>query len=238
MSISIGGRAQTGPMQTVGGVKGSRLFDHNFLRDWPTTYASEASKDKSIADPILDSWTTVGTQRFGIYVNGMNAYRMGDETETPLHFLYEASDCRMWWTPEMFQDQTALWNRVAEIAFSGRKDNVFTSEYCVEGSTKNPTSISGGLKLGEIGPQEPPKEAFPRYSGWIINGTTITEDILPEHDSYGPGTISDGSSDGSNDGSSSSEAPIDAAALKSFRDYCTTYTGDAWLLKLMCKAVK
>jgi len=232
MSISIGGRAQTGPMQTVGGVKGSRLYDSAFMRDWPTIYANELAKDESLADPIFDSWSTLATQRFGITVNGMNAYRRGDKTETPLHFMYESSDCRMFWSPEMFPDQTALWNRVAEIAFDGRKDNVFTSKYCVEGSTKNPTSFSGGLKQGEIGPQTPPKEAFPRYSGWIINGTTITEDLLPKHDSFGPGTLSDGSS------SESSETTVNAAALKSFKDYCAAYTGDAWLLKLMCKAVK
>jgi hypothetical protein len=234
MSIAIGGRAQNGPMQTVGGVKGSRVFSGNFMSTWPEMYRLEAAKDESLADPIFDSWSTVAVQRFDVSVNGMNAYRIGDETDTPIHFVYEASDCRIWFTPEMIEDQTVLWNRVADIAFNNRNGNVMSSEYCVSGSTEDPTSISGGLKQGEIGPQNPPKEAFPRFSGWIINGTTMTEELLPEHDAYGPGTI-----DGSPiDDSSSPDSATDQAALQQFRDYCSAYSGNAWLLKLMCGAVK
>lgn len=234
MSIAIGGRAQNGPMQTVGGVKGSRLFNGDFMKSWPETYSFEAAKDKSLVDPIFDSWSPAAAQRFQISVNGMNAYRFGDETDTPLHFIYEASDCRIWFTPEMIEDWTVLWNRVADIAFNNRNGNVMSSEYCVSGSTEDPTSISGGLKLGEIGPQKPPKAAFPRFSGWIINGTTIIDDMLPEHDAYGPGTI-----EGSPiDSSTAADSPIDQAALQNFRDYCSGYSGDAWLLKLMCGALK
>ncbi|KAK5052723.1 hypothetical protein LTR84_002589 [Exophiala bonariae] len=232
MSITIGGRAQYTPMQTVGGVKGSRLFPAAFFDEVTPLYNNMVQEDESLADPIFDSWTTLASRRFkDLRVNGMNAFRIGDPTNTPIHFIYEASDCRIWWTPEMLVDQTVLWNRVAEIAFDRPHGSIMSSEWCVSGSTGDPTSISGGLKRGEIGPQTPPKEVFPRYAGWIINGTITTDEELPEHDSYGPGTISDGSS------SSSSGQPTDSAALQDFRDYCSEYTGDAWLIVLMCAAV-
>lgn len=236
MSIALGGRAQKGPMQTVGGVKGSRSFPARFVSRLPDVYHSEMAKDKSLADPIFDSWTSAATDRFQLGVNGMNAYRIGDKTETPLHFVYEASDCRIWYTPEMIEKPVVLWNRVAEIAFTNRVGNVMSSEYCVEGSTRDPTSISGGVKKGEIGPQKPPQEAFPRYSGWIVNGTTITHDFLPKHDRFGPGTIA-GNVPGSISNPSSSDDVIDLAALQDFRDYCADHNEDSWLLRLMCAAV-
>lgn len=238
MSIALGGRPQKGPMQTVGGVKGSRVYDASFLSSWPDTYHAEVAMDESIADPIFDSWTGAATNRFGFSVNGMNAYRIGDETETPIHFVYEAADCRIWYTPEMIESPAVLWNRVAEIAFTNRKDNVMSSEYCIEDSTKHPTSISGGFKKGEIGPQDPPKEAFPRYSGWIVNGTTVTDDFLPKHDKFGPGTLdSNGVVLDPSASASTSEDVIDQSALNDFRNFCTDHSEDSWLVTLMCTAV-
>lgn len=109
-------------------------------------------------------------------VNYKNNIRIRDESFTPLQFVYEAADCRIWYTPEMIYDPTFLWSRVASIAFATNYTygTPYTSLYCVQGSTNQPTSLTGGLKNGTLGPQKPPFGAQSTLEGWLINGTTLT----------------------------------------------------------------
>ena len=51
--------------------------------------------------------------------NARDGIREGDETQTPLQFIYEPADCRIYYTPEMAVDQTAAWKTVADTAFNG-----------------------------------------------------------------------------------------------------------------------
>lgn len=51
--------------------------------------------------------------------NARDGIREGDETQTPLQFIYEPADCRVYYTPEMAVDQTAAWKTVADTAFNG-----------------------------------------------------------------------------------------------------------------------
>ncbi|EXJ63420.1 uncharacterized protein A1O5_11469 [Cladophialophora psammophila CBS 110553] len=237
MSIVVGGRPQTGPMQTIGGVRGSRVFNGDWLEAMVAAYLNHTDAHPGSGDPTFEHWDYGPRNRFGtdgLRVNSFNAYRMGEVHNTPLHFAYEAADCRIWYTPEMIEDITVLWNRVAELAFSNRVGDVITSPYCVEGSTKHPTSISGGVKQGELGPQTPPATAFPQYTGWIVNGTKITQDNLGRAHRVGaPSTYS--SSGGDDD-----DTPVvDPVALQNFKDLCSEYiTEEEWFLKLMCLAVQ
>jgi hypothetical protein len=109
-------------------------------------------------------------------VNFRNNIRIGDTSVTPLQFVYEAADCRIWYTPEMLYDPTFLWSRVASIAFASNYTygTPYTSPYCVQGSTNQPTSLTGGLKNGTLGPQTPPFGAKSTLEGWLINGTMLT----------------------------------------------------------------
>lgn len=52
-------------------------------------------------------------------VNARDGIREGDESQTPLQFIYEPADCRIYYTPEMAVDQTAAWKTVADTAFNG-----------------------------------------------------------------------------------------------------------------------
>jgi hypothetical protein len=76
----------------------------------------------------------------------------------------------------MIYDPTVLWSRVASIAFASNYTygTPYTSPYCVQGSTNQPTSLTGGLKNGTLGPQTPPFGAKSTLEGWLINGTTLT----------------------------------------------------------------
>jgi hypothetical protein len=70
--------------------------------------------------------------------NLRNNIRFGDKSDTPLQFVYEAADCRLWYTKDMLTDITAVWQKVADVAWGGMKG------LCVAGSTGQPTSVSGG----------------------------------------------------------------------------------------------
>ena len=69
-------------------------------------------------------------------VNSRDGLRQGDDTQTPLQFRYEPADCRIYYTPEMVVDVTAVWKSVADTAFYG-------VSHCVAG---NYTAGTGGTK--------------------------------------------------------------------------------------------
>ena len=254
--ISVGGRPQTGPMQAVGAVKGSQLFQFTELiyQQWiPLWRSTNNAFRNSINGTIWEYFTGDPVYRSTAGgVNGRNHYRIGDETETALQFVYEASDCRIWWTKEMLYDPTFLWNRVASIAFTERKGTQFNSKYCVKDSTGHPTSISGGWKKGTLGPQTPPKNAPATTKGWqlgsiISNVTDITGDS--DGDSKSVDLDDDGDDNTSlnlnNTISSGTGTDIQGnavedtpeAELNSLMNACHNYKGDAWLVELVCGAL-
>jgi hypothetical protein len=73
-------------------------------------------------------------------VNLKDNLRKDDESGMPLEFMYEAADCRMWFTAPMISDVTVLWKGVADRMF--RNSNATGG--CVAGSTLHPTSVSAG----------------------------------------------------------------------------------------------
>ena len=75
-------------------------------------------------------------------VNLKDNLRMNDKSGVPLEFMYEAADCRMWFTAKMVTDVTEVWKGVADRMFSGNG-----TAGCIQGSTLNPSSISGGGQL-------------------------------------------------------------------------------------------
>lgn len=266
--ISVGGRPQTGPMQAVGAVKGSQVFpfEEVIYTSWVQLWNSDNNLFRnSVNGTIWEYFTGEPVARSSAGgVNGRNHYRIGDKTETPLHFVYEASDCRIWWTKEMLTDPTFLWSRVATIAFKERKGSQFNSKFCVKDSTGHPTSISGAWKKGTLGPQEPPKNAFAAAQGWksgagIRNVTVgvgvgssgslnVTDDDsddksvdLDDDGNTSPltlnGTAPTDGTDIEGNSVASTEEPTEEAELNSLVDACHDYKGDAWFVELICGAL-
>lgn len=71
-------------------------------------------------------------------VNLKDNLRQNDASGTPLEFMYEAADCRMFFTAAMVTDVTEVWKGVADRMFKNGTDR------CVTGSTGDPTSVSAG----------------------------------------------------------------------------------------------
>lgn len=173
--IAVGGRPQSGPMQAIGGVKGAQTFGTPVLEAWVDLFRSPKNTLLDRANgTIWEDFTREPISRSrSVGVNGRNHFRIGDESQTPLQFAYEAADCRMWWTHEMLHDVTFLWARVATMAFGERRGTQFNSRYCVAESTGDPTSISGGWQSGTLGPQKPPQNARSTVDGWKLDGKPL-----------------------------------------------------------------
>jgi hypothetical protein len=71
-------------------------------------------------------------------VNLKDNLRQNDASGTPLEFMYEAADCRMWFTAPMITDVTELWKGVADRMFKNG------TSMCVKGSMGDPTSVTAG----------------------------------------------------------------------------------------------
>jgi hypothetical protein len=152
-TIAIGGRPQPGPMQGVGGTKGAQVFSWDdiqvrmqavFFLGSPEQRAQWNSTDLGRTAFATQLFTRSAYQggRIAGGVNLKDNLRQGDASKTPLEFIYEAADCRMFFTAGMVSDVTQVWKGVADRMFSTAQGKGLSM--CVEGSTMDKSSVSGG----------------------------------------------------------------------------------------------
>ncbi|MCJ1250249.1 hypothetical protein MMC30_007475 [Trapelia coarctata] len=157
-SIVFGGRPQTGPMQAIGGSKGSEVMP------WQDIYNSAAlviagSGSTSPTDdvqltidtsPALQSTTLAHLSSYPLdrslagSINFKNHLRAHDPTLTPLQFTRDAADCRLFFTPKMINDVSEIWRVAARAAWGGRN-------ICVQGSTGDKSSLTGMGRVDNAG---------------------------------------------------------------------------------------
>ncbi|KAK5169798.1 uncharacterized protein LTR77_005776 [Saxophila tyrrhenica] len=143
--VTVGGRKQNGPMQAVGGSKGSNDQQLQTLVDLTQTTYEEADKEqRALFEPYLKDGLQVSAQqvlnrRSSLNpvgnVNFQNSLRKGDDTYTPLQFVYEASDCRFFYTAEMIFSQQLVWQQTYNLRWGNAT--------CVPGSSNQPSATSG-----------------------------------------------------------------------------------------------
>lgn len=164
-TIAIGGRPQAGPMQGVGGTKGAQVFSYDDIqvRMQATFFLGSPAQREEWNKTDLGR-TAFATQLFkrsayqgGRIAGGVNLkdnLRQGDASKTPLEFIYEAADCRMFFTAPMVSDVTLVWKGVVDRMF--RQGEGKGLAMCVEGSTMDKTSVMGGGQFrggdGKINP--------------------------------------------------------------------------------------
>ncbi|CBX98256.1 hypothetical protein LEMA_P096650.1 [Plenodomus lingam JN3] len=148
-TIAIGGRPEPGPMQGIGGTKGAQVFSWNdiqirmqavFFLGSPEQQAQWEQEDlgKTAFATQLFQRSAYRNGRVAGGVNLKDNLRQNDASRTPLEFIYEAADCRMWFTARMVTDVTEVWKGVADRMFKNG------TSLCVEGSTGDASSVSGG----------------------------------------------------------------------------------------------
>lgn len=140
-TLALGGRATRLPMQAMGGVKGTIVNMNSDIRKAFTSIytsaamdsdASEILKDAEDALPVVASeppLMPLNRGDGGGRVNGRNGYTLDDLDGYPVHFRYEAANCRLFYTPLMMADVRETWRRAADAAWYGAP--------CVHGSTAN-----------------------------------------------------------------------------------------------------
>ncbi|RMZ02126.1 hypothetical protein D0864_03284 [Hortaea werneckii] len=226
-SIAIGGRKQTGPMQAVGGTKGSRLMGMGqlyYIVVIASQYSTPADRLRLLSSFDTDEGNVLSAATKAIdraapgsglmaqaSVNFRNNIRQDDDTLTPLQFIYEAADCRFFYTPEMYVRQEAIWERVYQWAWRD-EENV-----CIEGSSGRDSSKNGTSYYGTDLPDNAGNffggnnTIFPRDSLSLAaqNGTQTTSGVSTSGTSTGSsGESSQDGSDGGNGGDSENGASV------------------------------
>ncbi|KAL5348963.1 hypothetical protein ACLOAV_006388 [Pseudogymnoascus australis] len=138
-TVVLGGRPAFGPMQAVGGTRGV------LVEPWE---AIEASVAATLADfgtaAQKKKWASYLPKQFPIAmanppsVNFRSGYHPG--SDTPMQFLNESANCRMFYTPAMLTNVTHIWETVARLAWAIPGG---TGQACVQGS------YSDGEPIGE-----------------------------------------------------------------------------------------
>jgi hypothetical protein len=211
-SVAVGGRPQTGSMQGVGGVKGSQVQGMFILSTIITAVLTAAPLPDQLAfvtkfgtdvlaatNQALNRVSPGGSLLVKASVNFRNNIRKGDESATPLQHIYQAADCRFFYTAEMYVDQTAVWDRAY--------DSTWGNMECIEGSTEHASSVTGG---GDItaGPPEMAGNFF-GGNGSIDLGAELGP-VLRNTSSGGSGSGNSGSGNGTGTGNGTSEGKGDS----------------------------
>ncbi|KAJ5787808.1 Interphotoreceptor retinol-binding [Penicillium paradoxum] len=141
-TITFGGRPRNEPMQGVGGVKGGQSLGINYINGY-IQQANELIRDAADSEsPLLtaDEWkafnesspSTTASLQWSGNLNLRNEYDPEDG-ETPLQFVYEAAECRLFYTLDNYLERETVWQAAAKAMFGGGQ--------CVEGSTKGKGSL-------------------------------------------------------------------------------------------------
>ncbi|KAF2704121.1 hypothetical protein K504DRAFT_390754 [Pleomassaria siparia CBS 279.74] len=158
-TIAVGGQPKSGPMQGIGGTKGAQNLEWGDVQTRAQVVYFLGSPDqqrqwnqtdlgKTAFPPTL--FTRSAYSDDGTAIGGINLrdnLRRDDTSGTPLEFIYEAADCRMFYTAPMINDVTMVWKGVVDRMFTSGNSTAGAGmgvKGCVPGSTGAPTSVSGG----------------------------------------------------------------------------------------------
>jgi hypothetical protein len=183
-TVAMGGRPNADIIQAVGGVKGTNNFPWDYIQslvetsfNFSTPEQKESYKGTELADYNNYLWSlrAVG----GPNINARDGIRKGDKTNTPLHFVYEEADCRLFYEPSMTVDVTSLWRAVADVKWTGKRN-------CVAGSLNGKDSAaSKGHVKREVSGKATVKRVGSKQLG------ALRESLLLETDTW-TGRIGDG----------------------------------------------
>ncbi|EEY20539.1 conserved hypothetical protein [Verticillium alfalfae VaMs.102] len=115
--VTLGGRPNERPMQAVGGTKGGPIL----TLDWgKAIFPDIASEERPPSDLRTAPFSEVGPPLAGpppemIVVNSANVHLHDDDDAAPLQFVYEAANCRLFYTWETLTNLTNLWEAVSDV---------------------------------------------------------------------------------------------------------------------------
>ncbi|CAI7617654.1 unnamed protein product [Penicillium bialowiezense] len=141
-TITFGGRPQKAPMQAVGGVKGGQSLGINYVNGYIEQANGLIADSANSTSPLLTTaeWkafndsspSTTASLAWSGNLNLRNEYDPEDD-QTPLQFVYEAAECRLFYTLDNYLERETVWQAAAKAMFGDGQ--------CVEGSTKGKGSL-------------------------------------------------------------------------------------------------
>lgn len=120
-SIAFGGRPEEGPIQGVGGIKGSQVLNwinvYEF-NQWALENAVDITADQTAA---LERYNLLAINRSSASAVNVRDQILRDNVDDglPAQYVVEDVDCRLYWTADMITDITAVWKAAADAAFNG-----------------------------------------------------------------------------------------------------------------------
>jgi hypothetical protein len=123
-TVTVGGRPQHGPMQTASGNRGAAVYT-SYRLDYDIDNLKSLVNNAAAFDRLPPR---EDTGMFTKYASINIRDQMRPDDLTPLQFRYEASDCRLYYTPSNVYNMSQLWRDVATATW----DN---ATLCVSDST-------------------------------------------------------------------------------------------------------
>jgi Peptidase family S41 len=131
-TVGVGGRPFYEPMAGVGGTKGTKGTKGTNSWDFETVYSFANSTFRLGTPEQQAAWegTELGSYSLapmlrsadhGGFLNIRDGIRQGDETQTPLQYVWDPTDCRIWYEASFTVDVSALWKRVVDVTWGGAK---------------------------------------------------------------------------------------------------------------------
>lgn len=150
--VAMGGRPQEGLTQALGSVKGAQAFAWSDIQSLAqlaiTNLTSPEDSARLKATELGEYLDNTPFLRAATGTNGgvnfRDAIRDGDETQTPLQFIYEPADCRILYTKAMTVDVTAIWKAVADSVWG-------TKNHCIAGKVGGGNATGDFTREGVIG---------------------------------------------------------------------------------------
>jgi hypothetical protein len=123
-TVVAGGRPTYGPMQSPGQSRGARMYGVDVL-DWDIAFAQ--SINHNALPPALPN-RTINQDVYITFASVNLRDQIRQNETTPLQFLYEAADCRIFYTPNTWYNYSALWQYAADAIWTN-------PSLCVQDST-------------------------------------------------------------------------------------------------------
>jgi hypothetical protein len=151
--VVVGGVPRTGPMQGVSGSKGSQVYTwthvyseasrvYNYVGEAAQTKLNETDLGKLVFStrPLMRTAYQSSGESASV-INLRDNIRDDDTAAIPLNFVYEAADCRLFYTGDMLRDVTNVWKKAVDANWGDK------SKVCVEGSTGDKSAAAGKAVL-------------------------------------------------------------------------------------------
>ena len=167
-AVTVGGLPLSGPMQIASGTRGVQIYlAQNIDDDISVAETFNVTTSDFLPDRNVDMWIEF------LSVNLRDQIRREDsETDgTPVQFLYDAADCRIFYTADTLSNYNQLW-RYAVRAIGD------PSSLCVQGYTGFSYTAATGLTAYS----PPPSPQTSAYNASFTYGTSNQfTNFLPPH---------------------------------------------------------